>query len=463
MPGIQLPIGIETVNPVDADYKKGPWPTVAAALAGIPLPLRYNNLNFYVVGDPNEYYWLDTDLSNAGLLIRSNGGALPIVRYVYLVQDASDATRMGGTLSNVYTTFQTAYDAANTLQVLLGGTNIVELLVGNITAAAAGDLTLTANYNARVHIRGLANTTSILGNIIASNASGNGFQIGTGLLPAVFNSVRIGNIDTRATGPTGNSGNLFLRSNNYFLGNINTNISNAANTIGNGGNISLQAFAGGTIRIGAIDTSTISGGAGSAGAVTISAPNYFIQSITTANNTIGGAVTAVGTESNGVIGTLNINSTTIGLNLVISNALINTANIALGNISKLEFQKCTITTLNTSSTTISWTSIFKQCNIVTYTGSLLNKIMSYNSIFSVMSNVGDNSVLSNTTVSDESGTNTISINGIGTGCRLLNISIFGGSTLGIDNPTPVNVQVTGLGGTSLGYIENGVGANITLI
>lgn len=463
MPGIQLPIGIETVNPVDADYKKGPWPTVAAALAGIPLPLRYNNLNFYVVGDPNEYYWLDTDLSNTGLLTRnSSGGSLPTVRYVYLVQDAADVVKMGGVSGNVYNTFQAAYNAANALQVLLGGTNIVELLVGNITAAAAGDLTLTANYNARVHIRGLANTTSILGNIIASNASGNGFQIGTGLLPAVFNSVRIGNIDTRATGPTGNSGNLFLRSNNYFLGNINTNISNAANTIGNGGNISLQASAGGTIRIGAIDTSTISGGAGSAGAVTISAPNYFIPSVTTANNNIGGSISALGTESNGIIQTISVNSTN-NCTIVLTNTLITTANISLGTVSSAEFQKCTITTLNTSSTSIAWTSTLKLCSVVTFIGSLLNRVRSYNSIFSVISNLGDNSILSNTTVSDESGTNTISINGIGTNCRLLNISVFGGSTLGIDNPTPVNVQVTGLGGTQLGYIENGVGANITLI
>lgn len=463
MPGIQLPIGIETLNPVDADYKKGPWPTVAAALTGIPLPLRYNNLTFYVVGDPNEYYWLDTDLTNAGLLTRNSGGSLPTVRYVYLVQDPADVTKMGGASGNVYNTFQAAYNAANALQVLLGGSNIVELLVGNITAAVAGDLTLTANYNARVHIRGLANTTSILGNIIASNASGNGFQIGTGLLPAVFNSVRIGNIDTSATGATGGSGNLFLRSNNYFLGNITTSVTNVANTAGSGGNVSLQAFAGGTIRVGAINTSAIFGGTGSAGAVTLNAPNYFIQSITTANNTLGGGINTVGSESNGNIGTLTINSTTIALNLFITNALITTANIALGNLSKLEFQKCTITTLNTSSTTISWTSIFKQCNIVTYIGSLLNKVMSYSSEFSVMSNVGDNSVLSNTTVTDEAGTNTVSINGVGTGCRFLNFSVFGGSTLGIDNPTPVNVQVTGLGGTQLGYIENGVGANITLI
>jgi hypothetical protein len=74
MSGIQLPIGIETVNPVDADYKRGPWPTYAAALAGIPFALRYNQLTFYVIGDPNEYYWLDTNLADGGVLIRATGG-----------------------------------------------------------------------------------------------------------------------------------------------------------------------------------------------------------------------------------------------------------------------------------------------------------------------------------------------------------------------------------------------------
>lgn len=463
MPGIQLPIGIETLNPVDADYKKGPWPTVAAALAGIPVPLRYNNLNFYVVGDPNEYYWLDTDLSNTGLLTRnSSGGSLPTVRYVYLVQDAADVVKMGGVSGNVYNTFQAAYNAANALQVLLGGANIVVIMVGNVTAASVGNLTLTANYNQRVHIQGISNTTSIVGNITASNGSGNGFQIGTGLLPVVFNNIRIGNIDTTATGTTGNGGNIFIRSTNYFLGNIITGVTNVSNTIGGGGNISLQGSATSTIRTGTINTSVTPGGSGVAGVLTIGAPNYFIPSVTTANNNIGGSISALGTESNGIIQTISVNSTN-NCTIVLTNTLITTANISLGTVSSAEFQKCTITTLNTSSTSIAWTSTLKLCSVVTFIGSLLNRVRSYNSIFSVISNLGDNSILSNTTVSDESGTNTISINGIGTNCRLLNISVFGGSTLGIDNPTPVNVQVTGLGGTQLGYIENGVGANITLI
>jgi hypothetical protein len=70
--------------------------------------------------------------------IRVANKSLPIARYVYLVQDASDSIRMGGVPGNTYTTFQAAYDAANTLQLALGGTNRVVIMVGNTTAAAVG-------------------------------------------------------------------------------------------------------------------------------------------------------------------------------------------------------------------------------------------------------------------------------------------------------------------------------------
>jgi len=98
--------------------------------------------------------WMDTVPSS-----------IPIKRYVYLVQDASDATRMGGTLSNTYTTFQAAYTAANTLQLALGGTNVVVLKVGNTTAATVGNLLLTANYNQYVYIIGESKVSSIVGTI----------------------------------------------------------------------------------------------------------------------------------------------------------------------------------------------------------------------------------------------------------------------------------------------------------
>ena len=98
--------------------------------------------------------WMDTVPSS-----------IPIARYVYLVQDASDAARMGGTLSNTYTTFQTAYNAANALQLSLGGTNVVVLKVGNTTAATVGNLLLTANYNQYVYIIGESKVSSIVGTI----------------------------------------------------------------------------------------------------------------------------------------------------------------------------------------------------------------------------------------------------------------------------------------------------------
>ena len=77
MPGVQLPIGIDTLNPVDANYKIGPWNTIADALSGINIAVRFNNMFFYVKNDPLIYYWLDTDLTDGGLLTRISGSSLP--------------------------------------------------------------------------------------------------------------------------------------------------------------------------------------------------------------------------------------------------------------------------------------------------------------------------------------------------------------------------------------------------
>lgn len=108
MPGIQLPIGIDTVNPVPADFKYGPYASTATAIAAIPLALRFDGLTVQITGT-GEYHWLAADLSNAGLIPKTGTGfLLPIVRYVYLVNDPSDAVRMGGSPSNTYTTYQTA-------------------------------------------------------------------------------------------------------------------------------------------------------------------------------------------------------------------------------------------------------------------------------------------------------------------------------------------------------------------
>ena len=125
--------------------------------------------------------------------------SIPTVRYVYLVQDTADVDKMGGSSKNVYSTFQAAYDAANALQVSLAGSNIVCIKVGNISSAAAGDLTLTADFNRFVQIEGLSPVSSILGNIIATNASGNGYHIGGAAASqsVKFTSCSIGNINTK--------------------------------------------------------------------------------------------------------------------------------------------------------------------------------------------------------------------------------------------------------------------------
>jgi hypothetical protein len=75
MPGIQLPIGIDTVNPVPADYKYGPYPSLAAAKAAILLVLRYDGLTVKING-LGEYWWLAADLSDSGLIAKGGGGPL---------------------------------------------------------------------------------------------------------------------------------------------------------------------------------------------------------------------------------------------------------------------------------------------------------------------------------------------------------------------------------------------------
>lgn len=113
MPGIQLPIGIETLNPVPADFKYGPYANTAAALAAIPLALRYDGLTVKING-AGEYWWLAADLSNTGLIPKIAGTSGPVsitkaallaligingvaVGTVYSITDAQDA--LGGTVT----------------------------------------------------------------------------------------------------------------------------------------------------------------------------------------------------------------------------------------------------------------------------------------------------------------------------------------------------------------------------
>lgn len=95
MPGIQLPIGIDTVNPVPADYKYGPYVSLAAAKAAIALVLRYDGMTVQITGLGN-YWWLQADLTDTGLIPKTGGGSSAPVPITYA---GLLALQVGGTLS----------------------------------------------------------------------------------------------------------------------------------------------------------------------------------------------------------------------------------------------------------------------------------------------------------------------------------------------------------------------------
>lgn len=343
MSGIQLPIGIDTVNPVDADYKKGPWPTVAAALAGIPVPLRYNNLTFYVVGDPNEYYWLDTDLTNTGLLTRNSGRSLPTVRYVYLVQDAADVTKMGGAPENVYNTFQTAYNAANTLQVSLGGTNVVYLKVIGILTGASASLTLTANFNPYVRIIGESSASSRIEDITLSNLTGNGYNFGN-TLPIYISNITIRNIFCGSGSLTGSSGNINIDIENSKIGNLNAATTNVLNLTGSPGNITVTSNSASTSFIGDINNGILPASTGKPKSLSITS----VGRIKCGNINSSGVGTSTGLETTTLInvdaGSINRHSKN---NITINNCT-STGDIIINDLNVVPSFAVIISITNTS-------------------------------------------------------------------------------------------------------------------
>lgn len=172
MSGIQLPVGIDTVNPVPADYKYGPYANLSAAKSAIPQALRYDGMTVQITGLGN-YWWLQSDLTDTGLLAKTGGStiaALAKVRYVYLIQDAADVTTMGGTSNNVYSTFQTAYDAAVALQIIAGGKVVIQ--VGNTSAVTVGNMVTAAAWSLNISMVGINSAVSAVGTITINNTAG---------------------------------------------------------------------------------------------------------------------------------------------------------------------------------------------------------------------------------------------------------------------------------------------------
>jgi hypothetical protein len=64
---VNLPGSIKVLNPFPLDYWRGPWASVAAAKAGVPLGARFDGLTVKITGD-GEYWWLAADLTDTGLV-----------------------------------------------------------------------------------------------------------------------------------------------------------------------------------------------------------------------------------------------------------------------------------------------------------------------------------------------------------------------------------------------------------
>ena len=363
--------------------------------------------------------------------IRLPSNSLPKERYIYLVNDTSDVQRIG---LNAYTTFQTAYAAAVTLQTTLGGTNKVVIMIGVTTAAVVGDLILTATWNNNVILQGISQISSVVGNIDASNASGAGVNIGSSVGTNMFRAynLTIGNIITSATGPTGNSGRFHCVCSNVKIGNINTDITDISNITGNGGSVRIQAVGlDGGVAINIANITTSSQDANStAGSCFIYASIYSIANIITANNNKGGAVILLSTLAYGG-NVANITS-------------ISTNNFG-GTITKWENVRVGIVTQEASGATGNWIFTAIDCAIgvfgvinndgtnkgtYTFNGCRLEQYQSNDDIITLMQNcglefidfLGSNSKLYNVSIIQVNASDPC-IKGIGSDCYLYNCSL----------------------------------------
>lgn len=300
-------------------------------------PLVDTDLNPLAAGDieDNSIYLISYNFAVdsyqvMGLAKLATSSALPIVRYVYLVQDASDATRMGGTADNVYTTAQAAYNAALALQTLNGG--IVVIRVGNITQASSGNISLSANM-----LNNISNHIAFEGSGINSNIGdivSNGFNVNLR-----GNNIKFGNITTTSNSGA-NSGTVTITLTNSTVGNISTTPA----TTGNPATVSITSK---FLVIG--DISTSGNESSSASTITIVGNVISIQNLSAngglVGDTNGNRISLIG-DIIGAISAVNLTATGNdngnGGRLVLTNAQaeqITTIGGSLGgNAGNLELQ-----------------------------------------------------------------------------------------------------------------------------
>lgn len=351
------------------------------------------------------------------------------VRAVYLVEDAADVTHLTGAGNNVYNTAQAAYNAANAIQVALGGTNRVIVYVGNTNSANVGDITLTANWNFYVEFVGISPLVSQIGNIIATNAGGNGYRVGFSTVfnqYAKFSNLKIGNITTSATGASGSSATVGLNLNNCEVGNIDTSITDVSNTTGTGGNVGIgsntlaQFFSISSI------TTTAKGTTAAAGSVTSSTAGSFrIGAITTANDCGGGAITLTPYGSGFVSSITSRNSVSAAGNLNLSNISVS-GTITLINDTLAIIQKSTITgaftytSLNPGDAELR--AYLSKFTTITGSSDYSVKILANQCAFESITYLGYDSHIADSVFDNLNGAAANNINEFGVGCFIRNTS-----------------------------------------
>lgn len=368
-------------------------------------------------------------MSATDIKIASN--RLPIVKYVYLVEDASDAIRMGSTGSNVYTNAQLAWNAAVAI-ITANPTYQVVLKVGATTAAGVGGITMsTVDCWRKISIVGLDATTSVIGDIIITTTVANS-------APGMLKNTTVGNI-------TPNSNNILLKGENCVIGNINYT----------GGGL-LQFRDSSDVRLGAV---TLTGTAffGS-GLSLINSKNFYITSITSTvlctvylnQFNTNPLAPSGGVKGNIVVGTVNITGQARPSFADFRDVEVlgdfNFTNTATGggiagalNLENCKFNGPVSITANSALPTVTLPTSIIGCTFVSSlacSGARLS-ITGTQSTFSTISNLPANTVFSNCLFQTTSVSTPI-INGIGSGCAFYNCTFIGGS-VAIDNGTQVKV------------------------
>ena len=377
-----------------------------------------------------------------------SGTKAPIVRYVYLVNDASDALRMGGVSNNTYTNAQLAFNAALAIVTANPTFNVV-LQVGVTTAAGVGGITMsTINPMNNISIVGLSSKLSVIGDINVTTSS------------LTSDRARIKNMTTGNILNPGN-GNLFLQIQDSTVGSLTASVGNV-----------IFLYDCYDSRIGDITLSTVLP-TSTAGLQLLNCGGLYINSLTgtvNANVVVNTLVGAPGSQSGNDHPTITFGAVSMtGLLRPVGSEFRNCefistftfTNTATGggtsfllNFDNCKFQGAVSLTANSAIVANTANCNITNCTFLaglTFAGLRMIPKLSFTTLNSI-TNLSASAFMMNC-VFFTTQVATPLINGIGTGCIIDNTTFIGGSTA-IDNPSIVKVKVTN------SNLQNRVGANI---